>query len=240
MATSAISEDRMRTRNVTGRKARDEAALEKKSGDRTAHDRAARDKADLVLRAASGVFLQHGFSAATTDMIQREAGVSKATVYALYPTKEALFEAVVHAECLGFADGLRAIRLDSIDIGAALRRLATAYLKIVLSPRGLALYRVAIAEAGRFPHLAAVFYGAGPKLIAGIVEENLKKMLGAGDIDTRGVAIGVVASHFVSLARGEAQLECLTHPDRPPSDAQIQRWARAATVTFLLAYGTTR
>src|SRR3546814_6513872 len=39
-------------------------------------------KALTVLRAARNVFLTHGFSAATTDMIQREAGVSKSTVYA--------------------------------------------------------------------------------------------------------------------------------------------------------------
>lgn len=37
-------------------------------------------KALTVLRAARNVFLTHGFSA-TTDMIQREAGVSKSTVY---------------------------------------------------------------------------------------------------------------------------------------------------------------
>src|SRR3546814_1070545 len=45
-------------------------------------------KALTVLRAARNIFLTHGFSAATTDMIQREAGVSKSTVYAHYANKE--------------------------------------------------------------------------------------------------------------------------------------------------------
>jgi AcrR family transcriptional regulator len=40
------------------------------------------------------VFLANGFSAATTDMIQQAAGVSKSTVYSHYPNKEALFAAV--------------------------------------------------------------------------------------------------------------------------------------------------
>ena len=40
------------------------------------------EKQLTVLLAASDVFLEHGFSAATTDMIQQRAGVSKATVYA--------------------------------------------------------------------------------------------------------------------------------------------------------------
>ena len=44
------------------------------------------DKAAAVLAGARSVFLAPGFSAATTDMIQRAADVSKATVYARYPT----------------------------------------------------------------------------------------------------------------------------------------------------------
>jgi AcrR family transcriptional regulator len=39
-------------------------------------------KEAVVLKAAAPVFLTHGFSAAISDMIQREAGVSKATMYA--------------------------------------------------------------------------------------------------------------------------------------------------------------
>src|SRR3546814_12224602 len=61
-------------------------------------------KALTVLRAARNVFLTHGFSAATTDMIQREAGVSKSTVYAHYANKEALFTAVIEAECASFTN----------------------------------------------------------------------------------------------------------------------------------------
>lgn len=38
------------------------------------------DKSVAILDAATTVFLTHGFSAATTDMIQREAGVSKKTM----------------------------------------------------------------------------------------------------------------------------------------------------------------
>src|SRR3546814_490726 len=66
-------------------------------------------KALTVLRAARNVFLTHGFSAATTDMIQREAGVSKSTVYAHYANKEALFTAVIEAECASFTKTVHGI-----------------------------------------------------------------------------------------------------------------------------------
>ena len=55
-------------------------------------------KKDRVAIAATDVFLTHGFSAATTDMIQQAAGVSKATVYASWSSKEALFSAVIEQQ----------------------------------------------------------------------------------------------------------------------------------------------
>ena len=56
-------------------------------------------KARTVLHAARKIFLIHGFNGATTDMIQREAGVSKSTVYAHFANKEILFLAVIKSEC---------------------------------------------------------------------------------------------------------------------------------------------
>ncbi|MDB9680909.1 TetR/AcrR family transcriptional regulator, partial [Acinetobacter baumannii] len=39
------------------------------------------EKDQKILDAATKFFLIHGFSGTTTDMIQKEAGVSKATMY---------------------------------------------------------------------------------------------------------------------------------------------------------------
>ena len=52
-------------------------------------------KAATVLRAARHAFLASGFGAVSMDAIAREAAVSKATVYAHFNSKEALFGAVV-------------------------------------------------------------------------------------------------------------------------------------------------
>ena len=65
------------------------------------------EKARVVLAGARTVFLANGYSAATTDMIQQAAGVSKSTVYSHYPNKEALFVAVVEAECEQFLTTIR-------------------------------------------------------------------------------------------------------------------------------------
>ena len=52
-------------------------------------------KRDQVLGGARRVFLREGFAAASTDVIAREAGVSKRTLYAYYPSKEELFADVL-------------------------------------------------------------------------------------------------------------------------------------------------
>jgi AcrR family transcriptional regulator len=195
------------------------------------------DKAAAVLAGARTVFLSHGFSAATTDMIQRAAGVSKATVYAHYATKEALFIAVVDAECERFIAGIRALRFQSARLDDVLLALARAYLEIVLSPAGLDLFRVVVADAPRFPELARKFYLAGPHTLVEIVAAHLDEAAQRGETEFGAVGREVAASLFVNLVRGELQLQCLTHPGSVPSAAQRDLWARAAVTTFVRAYG---
>ncbi|WP_322069853.1 TetR/AcrR family transcriptional regulator [Paraburkholderia bannensis] len=193
-------------------------------------------RADIVLNAARSVFLAHGFSAATTDMIQREARVSKSTVYASWPTKEALFSAVIQRECGQFANSLRHMEFESDDITRSLTTLARAYLTLIVSPMGLALFRVIVAETPRFPELGRTFYAAGPEVVASIVGQFLERAAARGQIDVQAVGYTSAANLFISIVRGEAQLECLTHPNARPSDAQIDRWVEAAVHTFVSAF----
>jgi AcrR family transcriptional regulator len=72
---------------------------------------------DKVLRAARDAFAASGFGV-PVDEIAARAGVGPGTVYRHFPTKEALFEAVVTAQ---FADLITDAqgRADSADPGAA-------------------------------------------------------------------------------------------------------------------------
>jgi TetR/AcrR family transcriptional regulator, mexJK operon transcriptional repressor len=196
-------------------------------------------KALTVLRAARNVFLTHGFSAATTDMIQREAGVSKATVYAHYPNKEALFVAVIEAECATFVATMQAIEFHPGKLRETLTALARAYLHVVLSPIGLALFRVVIAEAPRFPNLARTLYLAGPQVIATMVAGHLENAAASGEVDLTEVGPDAAANLFIKLVRSEPQLHCLTHPNTAASAAQITQWTNIAVTTFMRAYGST-
>lgn len=196
------------------------------------------EKACSVLEAASAVFLAHGFSAATTDMIQSQAGVSKATVYARYPNKEALFLAVIEHQCQLFDAQLQAIKPTPGDVQGTLETLGRAYLEVVLSPKALALFRVVVAEAPRFPQIGRTFYTSGPKVIHAQIRAALERAAEAGELDLSVVGREGATSMFLGMLRHEVQLECLTQPDANPSDAQRDMWTHLAVSTLLRAYGT--
>jgi AcrR family transcriptional regulator len=193
-----------------------------------------------VLKAATSVFLTHGFGAATTDMIQREAGVSKATMYACFPGKEAMFIAVIERQCAVMSESFRAIRMAPGDIAKTLTELGASYLRLILSPPALALFRVVAAEAPRIPELGRRFYLAGPRHADDKVTTVLTEAVQAGEIDVQTVGIDAAATLFLSLTRGKGQLECLTHPNARPSEAQIDYWVQLAVTSFLRAFGTKR
>ena len=196
------------------------------------------DKELAVLKAATSVFLAHGFSAATTDMIQREAAVSKATMYACFPNKEALFAAVIEHECALMTVTFKAMRISPGNIAKTLTDLGMSCLNIVLSPTALALNRVVMAEAPRFPELGRRFYLAGPKVVNSMVAELLSEAAQIGEINVQSVGVEAAATLFLGMVRAQAQTECLTHPDTRPSAAQKDYWVQIAVTTFLAAFGT--
>src|SRR5271155_488811 len=117
-------------------------------------------KAQSILAAAKRTFLGSGFGAVSMDTIAREAGVSKATVYAHFAGKEELFGAVIGRECERYLASFSVGELDPRDVRASLTVLGRRFLELVLSPDGIALHRIISAEVTRFPMLGEVFWRA--------------------------------------------------------------------------------
>ena len=77
----------------------------------------ARRNREKILRAARDAFAASGFDV-PLDEISARAGVGPGTVYRHFPSKEALFEAVITARMRDIADDARR-RADNEDAGAA-------------------------------------------------------------------------------------------------------------------------
>src|SRR5260370_17134821 len=96
-------------------------------------------KAETILAAAERAFLASGFGAVTMDRVAREAGASKATVYAHFTSKEELFGAVVARVTRRRFAGFSLQALDPRDTVASLTTIAARFLDLILSSDPLSL-----------------------------------------------------------------------------------------------------
>lgn len=191
-------------------------------------------KAAKILSAARRVFLDHGFDAATTDTIQRAAGVSKSTVYAHFATKDALFAAVIRAECCGFMQGVVGERPVPASLRESLCEIGVRFLDLILDPAALAFYRIVVAEAARFPSLGAAFYEAGPARLNARVAQFLRDADQAGEI--RVAQPDVAAELFIGMLRGDRHLRCLLGLEAKPAAPQVRQAVEHVVDTFLRLY----
>jgi AcrR family transcriptional regulator len=191
-------------------------------------------KAEIVLAAAKDSFLAAGFGAVSMDTIAREAGVSKATVYAHFAGKQELFGAVIARECERYFARFSPGELDPHDVRASLTVLGRRFLALLLSPDGVALYRIILAEVTRFPELGEVFWRAGPERQRLQIEAYLKSAIALGKLtltDTR-----LAAEQFVSLVRGDVQVRHLLRLDADVDQRGINAAVEGAVSTFLRAF----
>lgn len=199
------------------------------------HEGEAGGKGESILAAAKECFLARGFGAVSMDAIARQAGVSKATVYAHFAGKEELFGAVIGRECEHRFAGFSAHELDPGDVAASLFVLGSRFLELILSPDAIALHRIILAEVTRFPTLGMVFWQAGPERNYTQIEAFMQRAAAAGTLalaDPR-----IAAEQFVGLVRGEIQLRHLLQLDTVADERIIHAAAHAAVATFLRAFG---
>ncbi|QIZ76471.1 TetR/AcrR family transcriptional regulator [Ferrimonas lipolytica] len=195
-------------------------------------------KAKVVLQAARKIFLSHGFNGATTDMIQRQAGVSKSTVYAHFKNKETMFLEVIKCECEKFTASVQQIQFVPGDLAATLKVMGQAYLNIALSDSALALYRLVVAESPRFPEVGELFYQTGPLVVKTEVAKYLAQGVAANELALGGHSAEEAAEVFVGLIRNESHMISLTHPNEPVDVAAQQRRLNVAIDVLIRGYGS--
>ncbi len=193
-----------------------------------------KSKAEVILEAARALFLSRGYGVTSMDALARRAGVSKATIYAHFADKEALFAALVSGECARLRGEIAALSASAVPVAEALPRLAAQFLGLLMSPWALAIHRVVVAETPRFPELGRAFYQLGPAVMKARLELYLREAAARGELRLPDPTLAT--SQLMGMIRGDLQLRCLLDPANPPSPAEIERQADAAARTFLAAY----
>ena len=205
--------------------------------------RLSEQKRRQIVQAAGKLFVTQGFETTTMDAIAREAGVSKATVYAHAKNKQELFAACVRGVATQVYQSVDAEQgdRDGGEAGGAedmLRRFALRFLEVIMSPPAQGVYRMVVAEAPRNPELGRIFFEQGPAVVQSRLIAILEALRDAGALDIDDPLIA--SQEFLGLMQGRFHLPCvlgtlgeLTAQDRAEA---AERTAR----TFMRAYAWRR
>ncbi len=183
-----------------------------------------------MLEAAKNVFLRDGYSGASMDTVSREAGVSKATLYAHFSSKENLFAAVISAECARHIRVLEQVEAEKLPIREALIKFGTNFVDFLESAEVIGVHRLMVAESPRFPELGRAFYEAGPTVVLRMLAQFLARAAERGEIAVPDPDLA--AQLFVSMAKGETQFRIeLGFP--PIGEKERDRMVEAAVDIFV-------
>ena len=114
--------------------------------------------------------------------IAREAGVAKLTLDRHFETKEQLFEEVVRRAQLSVRERLGAMVDRGLQLDAVLREIVEKLYDGYTHPDYLAVMRLVVAEAQRFPRLGRAMLDDSREA-AGPLVEYLQQLKEAGQID---------------------------------------------------------
>jgi AcrR family transcriptional regulator len=113
---------------------------------------------EAIIDAALDEFTEKGFAAARMDEIARRAGVAKGTIYLNFSDKEALFEAIVRQEITPLVDAVSSASVSDQSFRVIVAKHLLPIIRDLANSRRGSVVRLLIAEAGRFPKLAEVYY----------------------------------------------------------------------------------
>jgi TetR/AcrR family transcriptional regulator of autoinduction and epiphytic fitness len=190
-------------------------------------------KRAAVIAAAIEEFLAAGFDATSMDRIAARAGVSKRTVYNHFPSKEALFAAILRQLWDSSDSGEAPAYSGSEPLRAQLLQLLLKKLSLLNNEAFLSLARVAIAAGIHSPERARDMVAR-----MGEREEDLTVWIRAATADGRlKTSDPVFASQQLqALVKAFAFWPQVTMGQRPLSKAEQKQVAESAADMFLARY----
>lgn len=194
------------------------------------------EKYHLILHAASCLFLKEGFANTSMDTVAKASGVSKQTVYSHFEGKDALFKAAISSKCRSYqldTQQLIDATSGSLSLLECLRKVGCQFVRLLQDPEAIAIFRVIIAEAVNSPHVARLFYQAGPEASLSTLSDVIEKF-GEGSL-SRDIA-QQLAVDYCALLKGEYHTMMLCGIQSPLQDEAITAHVNSAAEKILLLF----
>lgn len=191
------------------------------------------ERREHILSALEQVYQAHGLAGATMDMIAKQAGMSKRTLYTIFPDRMALLQAYLKRLTANFVQPLDA---DEQALPFADR------MRLILLPRhcsghGLPLdiLRVIIAETAGNPEVGRRFGREMSDRKRAVVLTELQRAQQRKELSLPDAA--AAADLFIDMVKPKL-LETLLDPSRLPTDADLEQRFDLAVWVFSRAYGS--
>ncbi len=173
---------------------------------------------ERLLAAACEAFREEGYQV-SVDRIAARAQVARQTLYNHFHSKDELFGEVVRHSIESVL-----VTLDGDgDARATLVSFGDAYRARLLSPGGLAIFRIVVAEAPRFPELAKQFFRQGPQTTRKRLANYLSHTMKAGWLrqDDPDFAAEMLTAMLLDFDRLRGLINLQTDLLKPTKTAQV-------------------
>jgi len=185
---------------------------------------------DRILDVATTLFLGHGFGATSIEAVARRAGISKRTFYHRFRGKEVLFEAVVRRLIERWTPPFDAALFEGASLAETLRRAAEYMLDVALTPEALALHRIVVAEATRFPGLARILHELGAASGIERIARVIERRVSSGEL--RAIDPAFAAEQFILMVVSGPRRRALGLGP-PLTPAELRDWLDQCVGLFL-------
>lgn len=192
-------------------------------------------KREAIVQAATRLFLTNNYRSVSMEKIAQAAPVSKATLYNHFDSKNALLAAVVKNLCSALLQTMTQTLSTQDDVTQTLKKIAAAFIELLYSPDGLAMYRLVISESHEFPELGQMVYDSGAKIAIAQLEAYLQQL---HDIEIFSISnTRYAADAFFSLFKGDLHFKCLLGIHAPLSESEKTQLIESATAFYLRGIG---
>jgi TetR/AcrR family transcriptional regulator, regulator of autoinduction and epiphytic fitness len=204
--------------------------------DENYHQRIVREKRTAAVDAAMELFLEQGYDRTSLAQVAKRADVSTATLFKRFPTKAALFEAIVEQfwqvefKCEG--------PLPTGNPRAGLRKIGLEYSNRMRRPEMAAIYRLIISEATRFPDLGQMLFDKGKGPFLGWLKIYLQAEIDAGTLTVPNVP--QAARQFLATIAGQAFWPELLVPGCGGTDEEAVAVVDEAVSLMLARYAASK
>ena len=149
------------------------------------------DRRQQIIEAALKVFSTKGFHKATNkDIAQAAGGISPGLIYWYFKDKEDLFLSIIRERAAIFQLADHPERLMELPPREGLALIGRTYLSIFKVPGNVAIIRIMIGEAIRFPQIAEMVYKQAASRFLGLLSHYLQRQVDLGRLRPHDTNIG--------------------------------------------------